>query len=289
MSADTESAGDVVNEHAWQAPAPGLREFVDSYVGYRQAGGAPALHRGLPSPSMTLIFTLDDPLVLSAHPDPAQPAGSFETLVGGLHSAPAIISHDGRQSGIQLGLSPLGARTLLGVPAGEIADLDLSADELLGPVAGEVQDRLRCAGNWPDRFAILDEVLLARVAGSGRVAGVSAEISYAWRRLLDSGGGVPVGALAAETGWSDRYLRTRFREQIGLGPKAAARVIRFDRARHELQARAEAGRPLALAGLAASAGYFDQAHLDRDFGLLAGCSPSRWVTEEFRNFQAGAA
>jgi AraC-like DNA-binding protein len=274
MSADTESAGDVVNEHAWQAPAPGLREFVDSYVGYRQAGGAPALHRGLPSPSMTLIFTL---------------AGTFETLVGGLHSAPAIISHDGRQSGIQLGLSPLGARTLLGVPAGEIADLDLSADELLGPVAGEVQDRLRCAGNWPDRFAILDEVLLARVAGSGRVAGVSAEISYAWRRLLDSGGGVPVGALAAETGWSDRYLRTRFREQIGLGPKAAARVIRFDRARHELQARAEAGRPLALAGLAASAGYFDQAHLDRDFGLLAGCSPSRWVTEEFRNFQAGAA
>jgi AraC-like DNA-binding protein len=289
MSADTESAGDVVNEHAWQAPAPGLREFVDSYVGYRQAGGAPALHRGLPSPSMTLIFTLDDPLVLSAHPDPAQPAGTFETLVGGLHSAPAIISHDGRQSGIQLGLSPLGARTLLGVPAGEIADLDLSADELLGPVAGEVQDRLRCAGNWPDRFAILDEVLLARVAGSGRVAGVSAEISYAWRRLLDSGGGVPVGALAAETGWSDRYLRTRFREQIGLGPKAAARVIRFDRARHELQARAEAGRPLALAGLAASAGYFDQAHLDRDFGLLAGCSPTRWVSEEFRNFQAGAA
>jgi AraC-like DNA-binding protein len=289
MSADTAVAGDRVSEHAWQAPAPGLREFVDSYVGYRQAGVEPALHRGLPSPSMTLIFTLDDPLVLSAHPDPAQPAGAFETLVGGLHSAPAIISHDGRQSGIQLGLSPLGARTLLGVPAGEIAGLDLNGDELMGPLAGEVQDRLRCARTWPERFAILDEVLLARIAGAGPVAAVSAETGYAWRRLLDSGGTVPVSELAAETGWSDRHLRTRFSEQIGLAPKAAARVIRFDRARHALQARAVAGRPLALADLAVSAGYFDQAHLDRDFGLLAGCSPTRWVSEEFRNFQAGAA
>ena len=125
MSADTESAGDVVNEHAWQAPAPGLREFVDSYVGYRQAGGAPALHRGLPSPSMTLIFTLDDPLVLAAHPDPAQPPGTFDTLVGGLHTSPAIITHDGRQSGIQLGLSPLAREEVASPVVGSIVTKDI--------------------------------------------------------------------------------------------------------------------------------------------------------------------
>jgi AraC-like DNA-binding protein len=56
-------------------------------------------------------------------------------------------------------------------------------------------------------------------------------------------------------------------------------VIRFDRARRRLARRASAGQPLALADLAASAGYFDQAHLDRDFRLLAGCSPTRWLAE----------
>ncbi|HJZ28258.1 MAG TPA: AraC family transcriptional regulator, partial [Streptosporangiaceae bacterium] len=74
------------------------------YTGYRQRGVPPALHRGLPSPFLTLIFTLDEPLVLLAHPDPRQPPGDFGALLGGLHSAPALITHDGAQSGIQVAL-----------------------------------------------------------------------------------------------------------------------------------------------------------------------------------------
>ena len=43
----------------------------------------------------------------------------------------------------------------------------------------------------------------------------------------------------------------------------------------------------ALADLAADCGYFDQAHLAREFRALAGCPPSQWLAEEFRNVQAG--
>jgi hypothetical protein len=49
------------------------------------------------------------------------------------------------------------------------------------------------------------------------------------------------------------------------------------------------GAGLGLAGLAADFGYFDQAHLDRDFRLLAGCPPSTWLASEFRFVQAGEA
>jgi AraC-like DNA-binding protein len=288
MSGTQGDGGAVVNEQAWRDPAAGLREYVDSYVGFRQAGVEPARHRGLPSPSMTLIFTLDDPLVIAAHPDPAQRPGTFDALVGGLHTAPAIITHDGRQSGVQLGLSPLGARTLLGLPASELAGIDVPAQEVLGRFAAEVLDRLRCADSWPERFAILDKMLLARADRASRDA-VSDEVSHAWRRMLRTGGTVAVSELAAEIGWSDRHLRATFRAETGLAPKAAARVIRFDRARRQLQRRAAAGEPLRLAELAASCGYFDQAHLDRDFALMAGCAPTSWLAEEFRNFQASAA
>ncbi len=282
-------AGMLVNESAWGAPAEGLRGFVDTYVGFRQVGAEPARHRGLPSPSLTLIFTLDEPLVLVAHPDPAQLPGTFETILGGLHTSPAIITHDGRQSGIQLGLSPLGAKALLGVPAGELAQRDMPADDVLGPLAREIQDRLRCAASWNERFAILDRALLARLARADEDAGVSTEVSYAWRHLLRTGGTASVRALAAETGWSDRHLRARFRAETGLAPKAAARIIRFDRARRAIDRRARAGQPLGLADVAASCGYFDQAHLNREFGMIAGCSPTRWLAEEFRNIQATVA
>ena len=273
------------------------------YTGYRQRGVPPARHRGLPSPFLTLIFTLDEPLVMLAHPDPRQPPGDFGALLGGLHSAPALIIHDGAQSGIQVALRPLGARALLGLPAGELAELDLPAETVLGAACAELRARTVAATSWPERFAILDEILLRRarpgLAGLGSAGPGSAglarspapEVAWAWRQLLASGGTVRIADLAAGTGWSGRHLTGRFRTEIGLTPKAAARVIRFDRARHLLIRRAQsisADDGYRLADLAVACGYFDQAHLAREFRSLAGCPPSQWLTEEFRNVQAGA-
>lgn len=273
-------------------PAAALIPFVGGYSGYRQAGVPPGVHRGLPGPALTLIFTLDDPLTIAAHPDASQPAGSYQALAGGLHTTPALISHDGYQSGIQLAVSPLGARAILGLPAAELAFIDVHGADVLGRVASEICERLRAASTWPERFAVLDEMLMARVRAGPVDAGaaeMSTEVSYSWRQLLRTGGAAQVSGLAAETGWSERHLRSRFRAEIGLGPKAAARVVRFHRARRLLQRRVAAGQPPALAGLAAACGYYDQAHLDREFRALAGCPPTRWLAEEFRNIQARAA
>jgi AraC-like DNA-binding protein len=291
VSSGRPGEGAHTDESVWAVPAPALRPFIAGYTGYRQAGVAPARHRGLPSPYLTVIFTLDDPLTVAGHPDPRQPPGSYDTLVGGLHTAPALITHPGQQSGVQLLVSPLGARALLRLPAGELASLDVEGPAVLGPFARQIGERLRAAADWPQRFAVLDRMLTARLAapaGTGVSCEVSVEISLAWHRLLASGGSCPVSALAGETGWSDRHLRARFRAETGLTPKAAARVIRFDQTRRLLQRLAAAGpeRP-ALAGVAADRGYYDQAHLAREFRDLAGCPPSAWLAEEFRGGQPG--
>src|SRR5689334_24751740 len=148
-----EAAG-VVNEHHRYRPGEPLRRYVAWYTGYRQRGVPPARHRGLPSPYLTLIFTLDEPLTIEAHPDPGQPPGEFGTLLGGLHSVPALITHAGAQSGIQVALRPLGARALLGLPAGELAELDLPAEAALGGVCAELREKLESAAGWPARFAV---------------------------------------------------------------------------------------------------------------------------------------
>ncbi|MBV9792352.1 MAG: AraC family transcriptional regulator [Actinobacteria bacterium] len=293
----------MVSEAARHRPPAALRPLVAWYSGYREAGEPPARHRGLPSPWLTLIVTLDDPLTISAHPDPRQPASQHQVLVGGLHTAPALVTHDGRQSGIQLGLTPLGARVLLGPPAGALATLDLEGDEVLGRFAAELQDRVRTAATWAGRFAVVDALLAARAGlvlpGAAGLAGplarrtgpmddrplIAPEVAHAWRTLLASRGTVTVAGLATETGWSARHLDNRFRSEIGLTPKAAARVIRFDRARRMLMGRVRAGGPPALADLAVAGGYYDQAHLAREFRALAGCPPSHWLAEEFRNVQ----
>jgi AraC-like DNA-binding protein len=282
----------VVSESARAAPAGPLRGLIGWYSGYRQQGIPPARHRGLPSPYLTLIITLDDPLTVARHPSPADRPGDYRTLVGGLHTTPALITHPGRQSGVQVRLSPLGARALLGLPAGELAGRDMAADDVLGPVATELHERLRAADGWPARFAVLDQVLLARADLDQQV---SPDIAEAWRLLVRSGGQVRAGELAGHVGWSPRYLQQRLRTETGLTPKAAARVSRFDRARRILQrqavggAGATGGRAGTLAEVAAGCGYYDQAHLAREFRALAGCPPATWLADEFRNVQSSPA
>ncbi|MBS2553143.1 AraC family transcriptional regulator [Catenulispora sp. NL8] len=290
--------GGPVDESVREPPGIALRPMVGWYSGYRQAGVPAGRHRGLPSPYLTLILTLDDPLTVLAHPDPGQVPGDFRLLLGGLHTAPALIGHDGRQSGVQIALDPLGARALLGIPAGELAEIDVSADDVLGRDIVLAQERLRAAKDWLGRFAVVDDWLAKRAAKSV-VTAIPAELTHAWRLLRRSNGTVPIADLASELGWSARRLSGRFSAEFGLTPKAAARVIRFDRVRRRLADRARRGpvevwpdagrrRGLGLAGLAVDAGYYDQAHLDREFNALAGCPPVAWLAEEFRNIQSGA-
>jgi AraC-like DNA-binding protein len=269
----------MLDEHVQGRPAPRLRPYVPFYSGYRQDGVAPAVHRGLPSPYLTLIFTLDDPLVVARHPDPRQTVGRYDSLAGGLHLTPALITHDGRQSGVQVTVSPLGCRALFGLPAAELRDQDVDAAELFGRhVVDEVRHGLLTAPDWPRRFAVLDTVL-TRVVRDHEVA---PQIAYALKRVQTPS--VSVAKLADEVGWSGRYLTDRFRAEIGLRPKEAARVARFDRARRALRPSAR------LADIAAAHGFADQSHFVREFHAFAGCTPSRWIADEFGFIQSlGAA
>ncbi|SEL23306.1 Helix-turn-helix domain-containing protein [Blastococcus sp. DSM 46786] len=267
-------------------PHPVLRPDVAAALGYRHEGFPPGEHLGLPSPWLTVVLTLDDPLEMAAHPDPAQSPGRFDALVGGLHTRPARIVHPGRQAGIQLSLTPLGARALLGVPAGELASADVALEDLLGPAGGELLARVRAADGWPARFAALDQGLLRRLRDDD---GVPAEVGEAWRLTTAGGGRLRVAQVAARVGWSTRYLERRFRAETGLGPKEAARVVRFDAARRALAARVSRGLPPDLAGLAVAAGFSDQAHLTREWTAFSGLAPTRWLAAEFGYVQDTSA
>jgi AraC-like DNA-binding protein len=269
-----------VNEHAQARPSPGLRPYVAFYSGYRQSGLPPGSHRGLPSPYMTLILTLDDPLMVATHPDHRQAPARYDALIGGLHLTPATIEHAGRQSGVQVAVNPLGCRALFGLPAGELANVDTDFAAVVGePVVAELRERLCAEATWAGRFAAMDD-MLSRLVGAGNEQ-AHPDIAYVFQRLLDRGGAVPVGALTDEVGWSARHLTNRFRAEVGLRPKEAARVTRFDRVRRRL------APGVRLADVAAGAGYFDQAHLAREFHALAGCSPSQWMADEIGFVQAG--
>jgi AraC-like DNA-binding protein len=203
--------------------------------------------------------------------------GTFFGLVAGLRSRPIGIRHFGEGSGVIASLSPLGARRLFGgLPAGALAGRVVSLDLLLGRAGIEVQERVAEARTWPARFAALDETL-RRLLTEGAQPPVG--VCTAWRRLVASSGQSSVDALATETGWSRRHLERRFRDELGLGVKEAARVLRFERTVAVLDQRPANG----YAGLAAECGFYDQAHMANEWRRLAGVTMTEWLRQELRD------
>lgn len=259
-------------DETWQLvrrpPAAGLRALVADYAGFSEAPPHPVLRCETPTARIPVIVHLAAPYaVTGADGVRCAPAPGF---VAGLHEHPALTETPaGGTACLQLDLAPAAAHRLLGVPMAELANRVVGLDELLGRAGMELHERLVTAPTWEARFGELDAFLLRRL---GDAPPASGSVTWAWHALRRSGGRLPIRTLAGELGWSHRHLIASFRREIGLPPKAVARIFRFE---HALRL-ARAGAP-DWAAIARDSGYADQSHLIREFRALAGATPTALV------------
>ena len=192
--------------------------------------------------------------------------------MAGLRSSPVDIVHDGTQRGVEVALTPRGARALLGLPAAALADGVWTLEEVVGRRAHELTDRLASAPGPAGQARVLEAVL----AGWAVDVGYPAAVDAFWRRLTSCAGAVSVTGIADEIGLGRRHMSQLVRAELGLTPKTAARIVRFAQARRCLRT----GPTGSLAETAVTCGYFDQAHLTNDWRQLAGCTPGEWMSQE---------
>jgi AraC-like DNA-binding protein len=236
-------------------------------AGFRDRGTTAVGHRAIPHPSVTLAFDFGaGPLIVS---DAAgrQQQGS---LAAGLEFGPDTLWVQGAKfEAVQVRLSPVVVRTVLGVSPAELNGSVVGLEDVWGPHVSRICEQLSDASSWADRFAAV-EALLTHAA---RRSSIDPEVAWVWNRILMCHGRVRVDSLAAEVGWSRKRLWSRFQSQIGLPPKRAATLVRFDHAAHRLAAGED------IARVAADGGYADQSHLHRDIVAFTGATPATMATE----------
>jgi AraC-like DNA-binding protein len=233
-------------------------------AGFRQRGTDAVDLRVVPYPAVTMSIDLGDGPPVVDHERGGQARGSvvFGLGTGGVRVRGRDIEC------VQLRLSPVVAQAVLGAPLESLGTV-VTLDDLWGRDAWRTEEQMRGAATWGERFAIA-EATLARRLGGGRE--MDPELVFAWGQLLASQGQVRVDQLAADVGWSRKRLWARFRSQVGLTPKHAAQLVRFDRAAHRLAAGHSAAQ------VAAESGYVDQSHLHRDAMTFAGTTPTAVAT-----------
>jgi AraC-like DNA-binding protein len=234
--------------------------------GFRQR--SPVLvERRLPAVSrIPVILSFGDVVEIDMAGRTSQLVKSF---VAGLHSCHAVTRFQGAQGGIQVDLTPMGVYRIFGIPGAEIADRIVDIGDISAALGGSLPDRLASLGSWSRRLALVEE-LLASLAATGPEP--DPMVTWMWYRLRVSGGRARVSHLVSETGRSHRHVAARFRDQVGVTPKTAANIFRFEHA-----ARALSLGQGSLAEVAVGAGYTDQSHLTREFRRLAGGTPGTFA------------
>jgi AraC-like DNA-binding protein len=249
----------------WQqvegTPDSRLYGIVQGYRGFTLDLARPALRLEFPVPFVNVTITWRGTLELATG---SQRPVRLRQLVAGITTQVVSGGHDGSLEGVDVRLWPLGAYRLFdGIGAARDSHI-LTLADIMGSGAAELTERLAECPDWATRFALLDKVLLARAAGGREPCDRTAAV---WRRVQRDPV-VSVSMLAADVGWSERHLQSRFRGHFGVTPKGARRVVRLQKALRAL----EAGLPATDA--ASLAGYCDQAHLIREVKAMTGLTPA---------------
>lgn len=254
---DRQEAGGIRWESARRPPDPRLAGLVVDVTGYAEHADHPVVRRTTAHPAVTVILNLGAPIAVDGTP--------FSTFVAGMHDTWGLTSFVGSQRGIELRLTPQGGHRLLGIPPRE-----LTGQVVELPVLERLASRLATCADWAATLDLLDAELL-RLAGDGPEPDPA--VGWAWRTMRARHGDLRIADLAAEIGWSRRHFVARFRAEVGLAPKVAARMLRFNRATRLLV------RGVPAAAVSAACGYTDQSHLVREFRALAGVTPGGFVAE----------
>ena len=241
-----------------------LRPYLSHVLSYRECipDGCDIVERVVPDGALRLVCEFGT----------SSFGGSSPSLrVIGPSASPALVTLRGRMQGLSVTLRPGAARSLFGVAAGELAGAVVPLDLLWSPRQHRVLvDGLADGGNDAARLGVLERALL----GAARPRGASDAAIHAWRTLIDRRGGVGVRELAHDMGLSERRLQQLFHADVGLSPRTWRRMARL----HGCIRRLRRSRP-PWTVVAADHGFYDQAHMIREFRDFCGCTPAEFVRE----------
>lgn len=256
------------------APAADIAPFALRYQGYAETVSSLSVDRMPAGLFFPVIINFGSPFLI--HPTDRQTeARAHDSFVAGLVNRFTTVRFRERTACMQADFSPFGARAFFGRPLHELTGQVAALEDVLGPEAREIEDRLRAAPDWRTRFELLDRFVRVRLA---QAQPPRDEVVQGWRMICESRGAARIGDIAAEIGWSRRHFARVFHEAVGHRPKAVAGILRF---RHALRL---AQQPSAdWAQTAHAAGYADQAHLVREFRRMAGLTPAAFAMSQSFN------
>jgi AraC-like DNA-binding protein len=249
-------------------PKPPLSAFVALFWLYEGHAPRHAKERRLPTGTVELVVNLrEDTLRVYDRQDTNRCQSFRGSLISGVHSEFFVIDTAEQTSIMGVAFKPGGAFPFLGLPASEVQNTHVSLDALWGARADDLRCQLLEASAPEARLRAFERCLMAQAA---RPLERHPAVDFALKAFQDAPPTPRISDVIEQIGLSAKRFVQVFTEEVGLTPKLFCRIRRFQEVLHLIRRRQQVG----WADVAATCGYFDQAHFIRDFRAFSGFNPS---------------
>lgn len=250
-------------------PDPPLASLVDCFWYASGLDADPAWERVLPTGAMQLVVNLRDDAIVIGNDAKTDSAVTLSgAVLNGAYTRPLNLARASRAETVGVSFSPIGAAPFLERPASELRDQTVSLETIWGPAGRRLRARLLSASTPHTKFRVLHAALRDQLT----TAEASSPVDAAVELIRSHAGTISVDALVEETGYSHRHVVAHFRKRVGRSPKRLCRVVRFQ----SVLSRVQGAEAIDWPQIARACGYYDQAHLIRDFQAFANMTPTAY-------------
>jgi AraC-like DNA-binding protein len=250
-------------------PHPLLSPYVAKIYVFESSGRLPAMDKKLivPNANFKLTLTYRNGIVANVGNKTFIQTENKLSLTG-LIDMPVILDpqEDAQTGTIIIEFNPLGAYRLFHLSYNEVKNQIVELADLIGSRAEGLQLQLAEASSVTMKLQILQNLLIKQLEKTA----ADPIYDYCINRISGSGGMVSVAQLEKETGYSSRWLHTKFSEHLGTGPKNLSEITRFK------QFYRAYSTGVKLQGLKEHIYhyYHDQSHFIRAFKRFTGSTPT---------------
>jgi AraC-like DNA-binding protein len=250
-------------------PSPPLNAYIEDLY-YLDGPAAYPRQKVIPVAASNLMINLGNPFAVY-EPERVKPFITCrDSWLVGIWSTYHSVDRPPNVRFFGVHFKPSGAYPFLGLPLSELNSQVVPLDAIWGSYAGEIRERLYAAPNIQAGFALLEQLLLARLHEAPHGLSV---VQYAITKIDQRHGALSIRALSEHIGISQNHLGKQFKRLVGIVPKE---VARFYRSANVLR-RIDVAQPVDLTRIAHESEFYDQSHFNKDFVGFTGYSPREYV------------
>lgn len=259
-----------------------LNAFIESFVYYKGYNPIHTVDRFLPDGNIHLIVDLTDyPKFIYDNDTLKEIQACKDVWFSGIRNTFITIPSGKDSEMFIINFRKGKAAPFLQMPVYEFTDQVVDGELALSKNINQLREILLPGTSPAQKCTDASRFLLKHY---GNHLHSNACVDYAVNQICRSPQQTTMAALSAKIGYSQKHLIQLFREQVGLTPKAFLKIMRFQKAIHDI----EQAQHINWATIAAESGYYDQAHFISDFKLFSGFTPGNYLHQqsEFTNYIA---